>query len=112
MDENARKQALGQLIKKERINKGFTQDSFSSLINIDARNLSKIERGESFPSFKTFYKIVEVLEIEPNYFFDFLKYKKAECEKEDIELFEIIKKLPKEIKIKTIELLKLMNKAK
>lgn len=104
MDEKTKKEVLGSLIKRVREKHGLTQDKLSSFIEIDARNLGRIERGLSFPSISTFCKIVEVLKIEPNYFFDFIPFDKAEQNPLDLELFAIIKALPDDVKEKIKEL--------
>jgi len=109
MDDNTKKETLGGLIKKEREKQHFTQEKLSSLINIDPRNLSKIEKGKSFPSFSTFCKIVEVLKIEPNYFFKFIQFNKIKDNEIDIELYENIRVLPDEIKVKIFELIKMIK---
>ena len=72
MDDNTKKEILGALIKKEWEKKNFTQDKLCSFIEIDPRNLGRIEKGKSFPSFRTSCKIIETLKVEPNYFFGFV----------------------------------------
>ncbi len=109
MDDNTKKEALGSLIKKEREKQKFTQEKLSSLINIDQRNLSKIEKGKSFPSFSTFCKIVEVLKTEPNYFLKFIQFNKIKDNELDIELYENIRVLPDKIKVKILELTKMIK---
>lgn len=109
MDETTKKQILGALIKKERLKRNYKQEKFSSLINIDPRNLSKIERGNNFPSFSTFLKIIEVLKIEPNYFVNFVDFNNVKRDEIDIELFEIIKSMSDETKVKLIDFLKTLN---
>lgn len=105
MDEKTKKEILGLLIKNERKKQGLTQDKLSSLINIDAKNLSNIERGNNFPAFNTFCKIVEVLEIEPNYLLNFIEFKKLKQNPIDLELFENFKSLSDKTKIKINELI-------
>lgn len=109
MDDSTKKEILGSLIKSEREKQNYTQDKFSSLIDIAPRNLSKIEKGKSFPSFGTFCRIVEVLKIEPNYFFNFIQFDSVSKNELDIELFEIIKSLPNNLKNKIIEIIKLIK---
>jgi len=110
MDDNTKKKLLGSIIKKERESKNITQDRLSSLIEIDPRNLSKIERGINFPSFKSFCKIVEVLKIEPNYFLNFIQFDKIKENPIDKELIASLKTLPDEIKIKINELIASLKK--
>jgi len=104
MDEKNIKLIVGSLIKKARIKQGLNQEKISALIDIDPTNYSKIERGVSFPKFENFCKIIEVLKIEPNYFFDFIPFEKAEQNPLDLELFAIIKAMPDDVKEKFKEL--------
>lgn len=108
MDKHA-KIILGRLIKKEREKQGLTQDKLSCLVSIDPTNLSKIERGISFPSFGSFCKIVEALKIEPNYLLSFISFNNSK-NKLNEELYAIIETLPDEIKEKIIDLISCFNK--
>ena len=102
MNEKAKKIIIGSLIKKQREKKGLTQEKMSALVGIDPTNLSKIERGLSFPSFKNFCSIVEILKIEPNYFLNFVNFEK-ENNTQNKELIECIKTLSDESQDKLIE---------
>lgn len=110
MDDITKKEILGHLIKSEREKQGLTQDKLSSLIEIDPRNFSKIEKGKSFPSFSTFCKIIEVLKIEPNYLLSFISFEKASTNPLDLELLAIIKGMSDEVKTKIKEIALLINK--
>ena len=110
MNDNDKKALLGNLIKKEREKAGLTQDKLSYLVGIDPTNLSKIERGISFPSFKNFCKFAEVLKIEPNYLLSFINFEKQAKNKLDKELYANIELLPDVIKIKILELIQAFNK--
>jgi len=105
MEDKQKKILIGRLIKTERERQKITQDKLSDLVGIDATNLSKIERGISFPSFKNFCKIIEILKIEPNYFLSFIKYEKKEINSLDKELTEIFKTFSNDTKKKIIELI-------
>ncbi len=109
MDENSKKTILGNLIKKERKKLKLSQDKFSELIGIDPTNLSKIERGISFPSFATFCSLIEVLKIEPNYFLGFINFEKVEKNPKDLELLENLKTLPDDAKDKINELILILK---
>lgn len=52
---------LGKKIKELRIQMGYTQERLAELIEIDAKNLSKIENGAHSPSFKTLKKLSKIL---------------------------------------------------
>ncbi len=44
------KQLLGKRIKELRLTRGFSQEKLAGVTNIDQRNLSNIECGNTFPS--------------------------------------------------------------
>ena len=52
---------LGKKIKELRKQMGYTQERLAELVEIDAKNLSKIENGAHSPSFKTLEKLSKVL---------------------------------------------------
>ena len=103
MNEKAKKIIIGNLIKKQREKKGLTQEKMSALVGIDPTNLSKIERGISFPSFKNFCSIIEILKIEPNYFLNFVNFEKIDNNIQNKELSECIKTLSDESQNKLID---------
>ena len=53
----------GQLIKLHRRIAGLTQFQLAELIEIDDKQLGKIERGVHYPSMPTFLKILNILNI-------------------------------------------------
>ncbi len=53
---------LGKKIKELRKQMGYTQERLAELVEIDAKNLSKIENGAHSPSFKTLKKLSKVLD--------------------------------------------------
>ena len=57
------KKELGKKIKRIRVNRGYTQDKLSEMIDISQRALSSIESGENFVSAETFDKLIKALEI-------------------------------------------------
>ncbi|MBR1907526.1 helix-turn-helix transcriptional regulator [bacterium] len=64
------KYLLGQKIKKLRISRGYSQQQLAELINIDQRNLSNIECGNTFPA-KSLLAISEALHVSLPELFDF-----------------------------------------
>ena len=52
------KTLLGQKIKEIRNQRGYSQQQLADMINIDQRNLSNIECGNTFPT-KTLFKIAD-----------------------------------------------------
>ena len=73
------KHLLGLKIKELRNKKGLSQQQLAELINIDQRNLSNIECGNTFPT-KTLIAIAETFNITlPELFnFDYLKVNEQE----------------------------------
>ena len=64
------KYLLGQRIKELRNKKKYSQQQLAELINIDQRNLSNIECGNTFPA-KSLFSIAEALNISLPELFDF-----------------------------------------
>ena len=58
------KKQVGQLLKKERQKLDLTQEQLAELADLDANNLSRIERGEQLPDFITFTKLCQALQID------------------------------------------------
>lgn len=54
---------LGDLIKKQRKRKKYTQEKVAEAIGISDKHYSKIEIGKYVPSLQTFFKLLEVLEL-------------------------------------------------
>ena len=65
------KKLLGLRIKELRKIKGFTQEELAEKMEIDQRNLSKIECGNNFITAETLSKILSSLDIEPAELFAF-----------------------------------------
>ena len=64
------KKLLGIKIKNLRIKRGYSQQQLAEIINIDQRNLSNIECGNTFPT-KSLLKISKVLNVSLPELFDF-----------------------------------------
>lgn len=52
---------IGQRIKAKRIEKGFTQEQLSEMVNIGPSHMSHIESGSTVPSFEVFISIINAL---------------------------------------------------
>ena len=52
---------IGQRIKAKRIEKGFTQEQLSELVDIGPSHMSHIESGSTVPSFEVFISILNAL---------------------------------------------------
>ena len=57
------KQELGKKIKRMRIEKGYTQEKISEVIDISQRALSSIESGDNFVKAETLDKILAAFDI-------------------------------------------------
>ncbi len=57
---------FGQKLKNIRKFQKYTQEKLAELIDIDVRQIARIEAGESLPSLETFIKISDVLQVTPN----------------------------------------------
>ena len=62
---------LGKRISEIRKARGIKQSELAELIDIEATNLSKIERGIHLPKIDKIYKITKALNIEVRDLFDF-----------------------------------------
>jgi len=62
---------VGEQIQVLRKRKGFSQEELASRIGIDAKSLSRLERGAHFPSLETLDRIRAELGVELKDFFDF-----------------------------------------
>lgn len=87
------KEAFGKKLKNIRLSKKLTQENLAELININQRQVSKIETGEHFPSANTLEKICNVLEVPPYELFDFEINSAAG--KNEYEKFLFIKRIEK-----------------
>lgn len=60
---------FGNKIKAKRIERGYTQEEFASLVGIDRAQISKIESGLVDPRFTTVVKMIRALKAKPEEFF-------------------------------------------
>ena len=58
-----KKELLGKRIKELRKEQGYTQDFLAEKLEIETRQLSKLETGMHFPSFETTIKLLETFQI-------------------------------------------------
>lgn len=57
------KQLLGLRIKELRKVKGFTQEELAEKLNIETRQLSKLETGKHYPSFETVVALLKTFDM-------------------------------------------------
>ncbi len=62
---------LGLRIKELRENRGLTQLGLAEILNMEASNLSKIERGVQIPKEESLEKISKALDVELKDLFDY-----------------------------------------
>ena len=91
------KEILGKKIRHYRKLKKLTQFELAEKIGLNEKQISRIESGQNYPTYTTFAKLIEVLEIDVKYF-----VKDNDCE-EDFSINEILSIIKKstnsEIKI-------------
>jgi transcriptional regulator with XRE-family HTH domain len=63
------KKAIGERIRKIRLQKDYTQDNMAAELEITPGAYAKIERGETDPSATRLLRIAEVLEVDVMRFF-------------------------------------------
>lgn len=61
-DEQIRKN-IGATIKAGRINKGLTQFALAERVEMDEKQLSRLEAGKHYPTLKTLLSIIKVLDM-------------------------------------------------
>lgn len=84
---------LGEKIKKLRKENRDTLKSLAAKIDYDWSNLSKVERGIYGASIELVRKIIDVYDVNPNYFFEGFTQSEGNLIKEDHDdLYELKKK--------------------
>lgn len=109
MEVRELKEQLGNRIKTFRTKRGYTQEQFCEIINLDQSNLSNIENGKTFPDMITLYSIIKKAGIEPNYLLGYTDEDGIRYTQLDYEIIDLIVNLAKDTKLKLngiIELLK------
>ena len=56
---------IGENLRRARKARGLSQEKLAAEVDLDMRQLGRIERGESFPSVGSLIKLAEVLGVEP-----------------------------------------------
>lgn len=59
-DDNV-KRNIGAIIRSARVNKGLTQYALAEMVDMDEKQLSRLESGKHYPTLKTLLAIIEVL---------------------------------------------------
>ena len=63
--------AFGENLRSIRENKGLTCDDLFELTSIDAKQISRLERGERSPTISTIYVLAKGLGVQPSKLFQF-----------------------------------------
>ena len=69
-EEELQLKALGERLRKYRLEKGFSQESFAEKTQLDRTYISGLERGKRNPSFLIIRRISKVLEISEQRLFE------------------------------------------
>ena len=85
-DESIKK-SIGAKIKAARVNRGLTQSALAEKVDMDEKQLSRLESGKHYPTLKTLLDIANILEMRLADFDDIEELKT----KEYYTLVEILK---------------------
>ena len=85
-DESIKK-SIGAKIKAARLNRGLTQSALAEKVDMDEKQLSRLESGKHYPTLKTLLAIANILEMRLADFDDIEELKT----KEYYTLVEILK---------------------
>lgn len=61
---------IGGNLRRFRKARGLTQEGLAAGVDLDVRQIGRIERGQSYPSVGLLVQMAELLEVEPGRFFD------------------------------------------
>lgn len=96
-------QDILEIIRQQRKIKDYSQDYVASELNLSQSHYARIENGKSELMFSVFVKLIEILELEPNFVLQVI-YKKPilELNKAEVNLLafkkEIVEELEKKVK--------------
>ena len=93
---------IGSRIKQARLNKGLSQEAFGKLLGVSKVSVCGYELGMRTPSLETLIKIVDTLDLDPNYLLGRDIFVVSEGDekyyvsmaKNDIEIIKELKKHP------------------
>ena len=66
------KELLGERIREIRKARGFTQEKFAELVDIEQKHVSRIELGKNYPTIDRLEKMAAALHVPMISFFDYL----------------------------------------
>ena len=97
---------VGTLIKKFRKQAGLTQFELAEQVEIDSKQLGKIERGIHYPSVPTFLKLIKVLDIDVKIFYEEKPINATFEEGYFLQLIKSLSEKERALAIKIIEAIK------
>lgn len=62
---------FGERLRKIRESAGLKQVQLARTLDVDAKHLSRLERGKVNPSFEIIFRIAKTLKVSPSLFFEF-----------------------------------------
>ncbi|MDC7716853.1 helix-turn-helix transcriptional regulator [Vogesella sp. DC21W] len=65
------KKQIGLIVQQLRKRQGLSQETLAAAAKLDAKSLSRLERGVHYPAIETLERIATVLNVELKDFFDF-----------------------------------------
>ena len=104
------KKVLGQKIKMYRKIKKYTQSELAELVGLNEKQISRIEAGQNYPTYQTFVKLIDALDInisefliDDNVKFNYLEKElmsiiKSSSERELKFFLDVIKPLKKNLR--------------
>jgi transcriptional regulator with XRE-family HTH domain len=99
------KKLLGVRIQELRKLRKLTQAQLSQKVDIDAKHLSRIEVGKSFPSLDTLDKLANALKVELHSFFEFESKERSTRELKKV-VTELLKDTDKDKLMLVVKVLK------
>lgn len=61
---------IGGNLRRLRRERGLSQEALAAEVDLDVRQIGRIERGQSYPSVGLLVQLAELLGVEPGRFFD------------------------------------------
>ena len=103
---NFNSETIGKLIKWYRKQARLTQFELAERVEIDSKQLGKIERGIHYPSVPTFLKLIKVLDIDIKNFYEETPKDTGEKELRCVQLIKSLSEKEIDLAIKIIEVIK------
>ena len=72
---NSLKKSFGARLKEIRISRNLNQEQLAEMVNMESRQISRIETGASFTTIENLYKIAKALDIDISKLF-YIEHKK------------------------------------